>query len=213
MRHFKDQIFLGSGEHSQRKIDLLKEQLEKALTILGGLQQPMMSTEKPIPEVAQEVADEQREYAEIVADIHTALTGKSIPVDVEVQISPPDYIAKVLVTESVDMPKIAERLQDPRMIRLLHGMMGLTTETGEFADQLKKHIFYGKEMDEINLMEEIGDLLWYVGILLDELGFSFEEVMERNIAKLQARYKGAFTETRAIGRDLDIERQTLEKDR
>jgi NTP pyrophosphatase (non-canonical NTP hydrolase) len=211
MRYFEDQIFLGSGIRSQSKIDLLKGQLEKALIILGGLQQPMMSTEKPSPERDQEVVDLQKEYAELVADIHTALTGKSIPV--EVQMTPTEYIEKVLITEAISFDQIKERMQDEHMLRLLHAGMGMATEAGEFMDALKKAIYYGKELDKINLMEEVGDLFWYCALALDELGFSFEEVMERNIAKLQARYKGKFTETRAVGRDLESERQTLEKDR
>lgn len=124
--------------------------------------------------------------------------------------NPKEYIERVLVTESVSFDLIKERLQDVKFLRLLHAAIGMCTEAGEFMDGLKKAIYYdNKTLDEINLMEEIGDLLWYCALALDELGFSFEEVMERNIAKLQARYKGKFSSTRAIERDLEVERGTL----
>ena len=124
--------------------------------------------------------------------------------------TPSEYIKNVMVTESVDLQFILARLQDVRVVRLLHAMIGMCTETGEIQDALKKHIFYGKPLDEVNLKEEAGDLLWYVAILLDELGVSFEEVMDKNIAKLRARYGDKFTEAAALSRNLDRERRVLD---
>jgi len=122
-----------------------------------------------------------------------------------------NYIEKAIKTESKDFEKISNRLQDESMIRLLHSGMGLATESAEFLDALKKAIYYGKELDKVNLAEEMGDILWYCAIALDELGVSFEEVMEKNIAKLEARYPEKFTEEKAENRDLEVERGILEK--
>ena len=94
--------------------------------------------------------------------------------------------------------------------RLLHAGIGLATESGEFLDALKKHVFYGKALDRTNLKEEVGDLLWYCAIALDELGSSFEEVQATNIAKLKARYPNKFTMGDAENRDLKAERKILE---
>ena len=88
--------------------------------------------------------------------------------------------------------------------------MGLVTEAGEFQDMLKKHVFYGKPLDEVNLKEEIGDLLWYCAIALEALDTDFEAVMETNINKLKARYPEKFTEDKAENRDLVKEREILE---
>jgi NTP pyrophosphatase (non-canonical NTP hydrolase) len=96
-------------------------------------------------------------------------------------------------------------------MRILHAVMGLATESGELLDAMKKHIFYGKELDFVNLLEEHGDLFWYAAILADAVGFTFEESMERNIAKLKARYPNKFTEESALIRDLNNERNILEK--
>jgi len=93
---------------------------------------------------------------------------------------------------------------------LLHASMGLVTEAGEFQDALKKHVFYGKPLDKVNLKEEIGDLLWYCAIALEALDTDFQAVMQTNIDKLKARYPEKFTEEKAENRDLDKERKILE---
>ena len=78
-------------------------------------------------------------------------------------------------------------------------------------DALKKHIYYGKDLDKVNLREEAGDLLWYISIMLDVLGTTYEECMQINIEKLAARYPNKFTEEDAIKRDLKKERKILEQ--
>jgi NTP pyrophosphatase (non-canonical NTP hydrolase) len=93
---------------------------------------------------------------------------------------------------------------------LMHASMGMVTEAGEFIDALKKHTIYGKPIDRVNLVEEIGDLFWYQALACRALGVSFEEVMERNIAKLRKRFPEKFTAELALSRDLDAERAALE---
>ena len=88
--------------------------------------------------------------------------------------------------------------------------MGLATEAGEFLDALKKHIFYGRPVDTVNLIEEIGDVSWYQRIGCDELEISFTEMLLRNVRKLRARFPEKFTEGQANERNLDAERKTLE---
>lgn len=122
-----------------------------------------------------------------------------------------DYIKNAIKTESVDFKAIENRLSQKGMFRLLHAGMGLSTEAGEFLDSLKKHVFYGKPLDKINLAEELGDLFWYCAIVADELGVEFEPIMERNIEKLKARYGDRFNEEKAENRDLKLERDILEK--
>lgn len=85
-------------------------------------------------------------------------------------------------------------------IDLDHAVTGLVTEVGEIADALKKHVFYGKELDTLNLKEEAGDLFWYLALYCNALGLSMEEVMQENIDKLQKRYPEKFTEQDAVER-------------
>lgn len=121
-----------------------------------------------------------------------------------------EYVKNALVTESNNFEAIGSRISSPENIRLLHAAIGLATEAGEIQDQIKKAVFYGKTMDKVNLSEEMGDIFWYMAIMADTLGVSFEEIQEKNIAKLKARYGSKFTESAALNRDLDIERKVLE---
>lgn len=121
-----------------------------------------------------------------------------------------DYMKNALLTESNDFDKISERLSSPDMLRLLHAAIGLQTETAEFSDMIKKHVFYGKPLDSVNLKEEIFDACWYMAIALDVLGYSFEDGFATNIAKLKARYPDKFSEDKAENRDLNKEREILE---
>lgn len=122
-----------------------------------------------------------------------------------------DYINDAIVTESRDFEGMNSRLNDDGLKRLLHAGIGLSTEAGEFLDALKKHIFYGKDLDRVNLKEEIGDVFWYLAIACDELGVDFEPLMETNIKKLKARYGDKFTAAAAEKRDLAREREILEQ--
>lgn len=89
--------------------------------------------------------------------------------------------------------------------------LGISSECGEVADALKKHIFYGKELDVVNVAEEIGDICWYLALACNELGMAFEQdILEVNIAKLKARYGDKFSEHAAMHRDLNKERAILE---
>lgn len=91
--------------------------------------------------------------------------------------------------------------QDPQKLRLVHMVMGLSGETGELVDSIKKHLMYGKDIDIANIKEECGDILWYMANLLDSVNSSFEEVMELNCQKLSRRFpEGKFSETLAQSR-------------
>jgi NTP pyrophosphatase (non-canonical NTP hydrolase) len=120
------------------------------------------------------------------------------------------YISDAKRTEP-DYTAALGRVFHPQTIRLLHGAMGLATESGEFLDVLKKHIFYGKPWDIANMKEECGDLFWYLAILADAMGeHSFTKIMQTNIAKLRQRYPEKFEEQQAVTRNLPAERQILE---
>lgn len=115
------------------------------------------------------------------------------------------YVEAALRTESIQGGTI--RASE---MRLLHAGLGLATEAGEFLDQLKKQLFYGKPLDTTNLVEELGDHMWYIAIACDQLGVSLEQVMQINIDKLKARYPVKFTKEAALERNLPVERVVLE---
>lgn len=121
-----------------------------------------------------------------------------------------EYVEKAARTDLPGYAVVAHRLQNEEVCKLLHAVIGLVTEAGEAADMMKKHIFYGKPIDKVNLAEEVGDLLWYAAIVCRLTGLSVEQLMEMNINKLAKRFPEKFTEELAENRDLAAERATLE---
>ena len=96
---------------------------------------------------------------------------------------------------------------EPDAYKILHGVLGIATEAGELVEGILKG---GGNIDKTNMLEEVGDLLWYVAILVDALGMGIEEAMMVNINKLRKRFPEGFTEHHALNRDLDAERAVLE---
>jgi NTP pyrophosphatase (non-canonical NTP hydrolase) len=101
-------------------------------------------------------------------------------------------------------------LRCPIDVDIEHGIIGIASEAGELLDALKKHIYYGKQIDSVNVKEELGDLFFYAALLCRHFGWTFEEIQQQNIAKLKARYPDKFTQDKALNRDLTKERKVLE---
>lgn len=122
-----------------------------------------------------------------------------------------NYVEGVLRTDCPITEELISRISNPETIRLLHAAMGMATEAAELIDMLKKHLFYGKPLDKVNASEEVGDELWYVGLAIDVLKTTMNEVMTQNNQKLRLRFPEKFTEHHAENRDLQAERTLLER--
>lgn len=73
--------------------------------------------------------------------------------------------------------------------------MGLSGESGEVVDLLKKHIHHGHELeDDSKLVKELGDVLHYLAGIATMFGFSLEEVGAANLKKLAERYPDGFSQ-------------------
>jgi NTP pyrophosphatase (non-canonical NTP hydrolase) len=94
---------------------------------------------------------------------------------------------------------------------ITHMLFGMVTEIGELIDIFKKDMAYKKEVDWINVNEEIGDLMFYIAGFCRINYLDLEKIIETNVAKLEARYPEKFTEHHAKNRDLLHEREILEK--
>lgn len=75
---------------------------------------------------------------------------------------------------------------------VINGCLGLSGETGEFCDMIKKAVFHEKEFGEEHAKKELGDCLWYVAMICESFRWDLEEIMEMNIDKLKARYPDGF---------------------
>lgn len=88
-----------------------------------------------------------------------------------------------------------------RYDHILNGVMGLNGEAGECIDIVKKHLFQGHPLDTDKLVDELGDVLWYVAITADGIGVPLENIMQHNIDKLRRRYPEGFDAERSIHRE------------
>jgi NTP pyrophosphatase (non-canonical NTP hydrolase) len=78
----------------------------------------------------------------------------------------------------------------PLKCHLWHMASCIPGEAGELFDAVKKHVIYNKPMDRLNVVEELGDLEFYMEGLRQGLGITREETLAANVAKLGERYKG-----------------------
>jgi NTP pyrophosphatase (non-canonical NTP hydrolase) len=89
----------------------------------------------------------------------------------------------------------------PLQLDLLHMAVGVAGEAGELLDALKKHVFYNKPLDLENVVEELGDLEFYMQGLRKRLSIEREDTLTANILKLavgkNARYRDGYTDEQA----------------
>lgn len=76
--------------------------------------------------------------------------------------------------------------------RIINMSLGICGEGGEIADIIKKHYFHNHELDVMDLVKEIGDVMWYLTNLASELGIDFKDVLQINYDKLSKRYPNGF---------------------
>lgn len=93
-----------------------------------------------------------------------------------------------------------ERTMNKSEFALANYCMGLTGEAGETVDMFKKHLFHGHDLNMDDVIKELGDVMWYISALANELGISLDEVAERNVAKLMKRYPNGFNQADSVKR-------------
>lgn len=94
--------------------------------------------------------------------------------------------------------------------KLLHGAIGMVTESLELLEEVFFSIQNGKAVDVPHVSEELNDSNWYQSIFVRELELDFHKGLETNIKKLAARYGDKFDDFKALNRDLSTERDILE---
>ena len=110
-----------------------------------------------------------------------------------------DFVDGVTSFPSTDLAALLARAteldleNDCDVPRLLTAALGLTAESGEFTEVVKKILLQGKPYNEENVFHmkrELGDICWYLAQACMALDTTFDEVIEMNVDKLKARYPG-----------------------
>ena len=74
-------------------------------------------------------------------------------------------------------------------VDLVHAILGIAGEAGELVDAVKKNAIYNLKLDRDNLIEELGDLEFYMEQLRQAIGVSREQTLKANMDKLAIRYE------------------------
>ena len=106
------------------------------------------------------------------------------------------FVDAVTSDASTDFVSLSDRLVEldekgANIERLLTAGVGINAEGGEFLEIIKKMIFQGKPFNEDNrehMIIDLGDLMWYVAQACMALEVKFEDVIARNVKKLESRY-------------------------
>ena len=110
-----------------------------------------------------------------------------------------DFVQGVTSAPSTNFGSLLARLNelesehDADTCKLLTAALGLSAESGEFTEVVKKIVFQGKPYNEENIFHmkrELGDIMWYVAQACMALDTDFNEIIEMNVEKLKARYPG-----------------------
>ena len=109
-----------------------------------------------------------------------------------------DFVAGVTSMPSQDSAILQARIDElvangADIPHLLTAALGLTAESGEFTEVVKKIILQGKPYNEENVFHmkrELGDICWYLAQACMALDTTFDEIIEMNVDKLKARYPG-----------------------
>ena len=84
--------------------------------------------------------------------------------------------------------------------QMKNASMGLAGEAGEVTDIIKKHAYQGHELEIEELIDELGDVMYYLCWLCILLQIDFSETCFNNMNKLTKRYPNGFEAERSINR-------------
>ena len=105
--------------------------------------------------------------------------------------------------ELLEYQRLAQRTSNTKTSseKIENGLMGLNGEAGECIDILKKYRFQGHDLDRNKLLDELGDVLWYVAETASGLEMTLEDIAWHNIEKLKKRYPDGFDSERSQHRE------------
>lgn len=107
-----------------------------------------------------------------------------------------------MVTRLAKKPAEIYLSQTTKTAELTHCALGIAGEAGEIVDAIKKYAIYGKHLDRANLIEELGDMEFYMEMTRQALKVTREDVLQCNVDKLSKRYpQSTYSDAAAIARE------------
>jgi NTP pyrophosphatase (non-canonical NTP hydrolase) len=109
-----------------------------------------------------------------------------------------EFVDTVCSDDSKEFKNFIERMrvlneQGFNVPQLMTGSMGLSSESGEFNEIVKKTFFHGEDMTDeklFHMKRELGDIIWYWLASCLAMGFDPNEIVAMNVEKLEKRYPG-----------------------
>ena len=74
----------------------------------------------------------------------------------------------------------------PATHKVLYPTLGLCGEAGEVAEKVKKQVRDGV-FNRHEVAKELGDVLWYLANICNDIGYNLDEIADLNISKLSSR--------------------------
>lgn len=116
-----------------------------------------------------------------------------------------DYEHSCMVTNLQKSGEAILAKLTPLQAATLHMAVGVAGEGGELLDAVKRWTIYQKDLDLDNVIEELGDIEFFLEGIRQNLAITREQTLEANLNKLlkgdRARYKDGYSDAAAIRRD------------
>ena len=96
--------------------------------------------------------------------------------------------------------KLAMRTAEEKARCVSNVALGLAGESGEVADAVKKYLHQGHPLDREAVLQELGDVAWYVALGATTMGVDLESILQANVDKLLNRYPDGFDPERSMHR-------------
>lgn len=132
--------------------------------------------------------------------LHEVAEAMGVTMD---RLLPQEWLSPTLAMTANGYQQAALRTMNTTLSKrdvLINGVMGLCGEAGEAIDIVKKHLAQGHDLDREKLIKELGDCAWYLAETAYALDVPLEEVLQRNIDKLAARYPEGFEADKSLHR-------------
>lgn len=120
---------------------------------------------------------------------------------------------KVLCDDGCQGFRFPDGMREGRTLQdLIHGTLGIFSESTEIAKSILESAKEGKEIDRLNIIEEVGDILWFANLIVEAMGTDWATVMDANIKKLARRYPSGYSDFNATNRNVAAEMAEIQKE-